>query len=130
MYVGAIIKNLHNEFLLQQRDNNAPTFRKKWTLFGGEVNPGETLSNAILRELNEEIGLTDMDIKSLQQVQANRQNNGALQFIFEIVIHAPDTKLQLSEGERFCFVSKKALFNRSFAFNIKEVLETYIRDYP
>lgn len=125
--VGAILKNLNNEFLLQQRDEHAPSFKHHWTLFGGLVEQGEQPEAAVLRELKEEINLDPKAIQSLQLVQTNTQDNGILQYIFEIVINTPIDVLTLSEGEAMAFVTEGSLFERTFAFNIEEVLQSYLK---
>ena len=44
------------KFLLQHRDNDPTIFHPgKWGLFGGSVDKGETLEEALVRELKEEI---------------------------------------------------------------------------
>lgn len=50
-FVGVIIANPKNGFLLQQRDKKAPTFPLFWTLFGGVVKKSETPKKVLLREL-------------------------------------------------------------------------------
>lgn len=53
--VGAIIANDAGEFLLVQR-GHAPS-RGKWSLPGGRVEAGESLHEALRREVREETGL-------------------------------------------------------------------------
>ena len=54
--VGVIIKN--NKVLFQKRKND-----KYWALPGGKVEISEKTQDVIIRELYEEIGLTDIEIK-------------------------------------------------------------------
>ena len=58
---------------MQLRDDNASLFKNYWTLFGGDVEPSESPTHAILRELREEISLLPSQINSLKQVQSNVQ---------------------------------------------------------
>ena len=125
--VGAIIRNHGNEYLLQQRDEHAPSFKHRWTLFGGQVEKGENPTEALLRELKEEIDLDPDAIETIQLVQTNHEENGLIQYIFEITTNASIDKLTLGEGEAMAFVSEDSLFEREFAFNIKDVLEKYIK---
>jgi 8-oxo-dGTP diphosphatase len=123
--VGAIIKNHQDEYLLQLRDDNAPTFKNKWTLFGGRVEDGELPEDALLRELVEELSIPSTAIESLKQVQLNEQENGVRQHIFEVMTSIALNQLVLGEGAEMRYVSRTLLFDREFAFNIKDVLRAY-----
>lgn len=65
---GAILVDPSGRLLLQHRDANAPTSPNKWSTPGGHLEPGETLLEAVRRELIEEIGL---DVGDTLQIFAN-----------------------------------------------------------
>jgi 8-oxo-dGTP diphosphatase len=55
--VKALIFRCSGHILLQQRDNKPDLpFAGRWTLFGGQVEPGENFVDALHRELKEELG--------------------------------------------------------------------------
>jgi 8-oxo-dGTP diphosphatase len=55
--VKALIYRPNGSLLLQQRDVKPDLpFAGKWTFFGGQVEPGENLVDALCRELLEELG--------------------------------------------------------------------------
>ncbi|MFZ1301640.1 MAG: NUDIX domain-containing protein [Candidatus Microsaccharimonas sp.] len=124
--VGAIIKNHHEEYLLQLRDDRAPTFKNKWTLFGGRVEDGEEPEEALLRELNEELAIPQDSIESLKEVQVNDDPNGTRQHIYEVLTGIAISQLVLGEGAEMKYVPRDQLFEREFAFNIEEVFKTYL----
>lgn len=124
--VGAIIKNHKNEYLLQLRDDNAPTFKGCWSLFGGMVELGEEPEQSLIRELDEEIALPLVAIESMRKVQVNQQENGTKQHIYEILTDVALDQLVLGEGADMQYVPDELLFDREFAFNIKDVLKRYI----
>lgn len=123
--VGAIIKNQKNEYLMQLRDDNAPSFKNTWTLFGGRVEEDEELEEALLRELDEELALPSDAIKSLRQVQVNLDDNGTEQYIYEVFTDVELDQLVLGEGAAMEYISEELLFDRDFAFNIEDVLKRY-----
>jgi len=125
--VGAVIKNQSDEYLLQQRDENAPTFKHYWTLFGGRVEEGEKPAEALLRELDEELALTPRNILSFELTQTNTDRVGIVQYIYEIATDVQLDQLTLSEGEAMQYVPEATLFDRKFAFNIQEVLARSIK---
>jgi mutator protein MutT len=125
-FVGAIIENSKCGFLLQQRDEQAPTFPLYWTLFGGKVEEGEYPKKALFRELKEEIGFTRDFIISCKRVQRNLQDNGAIQHIYYLQTKVEVNQLSLKEGKQMQYISRKDLFNRKFAFNIGEVLRSFL----
>jgi len=56
--VYAILRNEKGEFLLLRRSENSHTNPGKWDLPGGKLGPGETLGDAIVREVWEETGIS------------------------------------------------------------------------
>lgn len=54
--VGAVIQDDHGRLLAVQRGH--PPAEGRWTLPGGRVEPGETLEEAVAREVAEETSLT------------------------------------------------------------------------
>jgi 8-oxo-dGTP diphosphatase len=128
--VGAIILNESGKFLLQQRDEHAPSFKNCWTLFGGRVELKETPKDALLRELDEELSLTAESILSIKQIQTNIDDIGTEQIIYELHMNVSLDQLTLNEGRDMRFVSVDQLFDRMFAFNIEQVLRTYLGTEP
>lgn len=62
--VGALILNEKGEIFLTKRGAKATNERGTWEIPGGKVHFGETLAEAVKREMNEEYG---MDIVLLYQ---------------------------------------------------------------
>lgn len=61
--VPAIIKNSRGEVLLGKRKNNLLMYPGFWGLPGGLIEYGETVEDAIKRELREELGVDSRVIK-------------------------------------------------------------------
>ncbi|HEY7415251.1 MAG TPA: NUDIX domain-containing protein [Ktedonobacteraceae bacterium] len=54
--VGALIFNHQGRLLLQKRSPDRKLFPNCWDIIGGHVEPGETLTAALAREIREETG--------------------------------------------------------------------------
>lgn len=65
--VGAAIMNTQGEILLALRSQQAKNERGKWEIPGGAVEFGETLEQAIQREVREELGV-DITVGELLEV--------------------------------------------------------------
>lgn len=65
--VGALIINDEGRFLLGLRGKKAKNEQGKWEIPGGGVEFGETLQQALKREIKEEIGI-EIEVISLLQV--------------------------------------------------------------
>jgi nucleoside triphosphatase len=61
--VVGVVENLHGEYLLCRMPEGRGVFPGEWGLPGGGIEPGETVEEAVRREILEEVGL------SLQRVE-------------------------------------------------------------
>ncbi len=64
--VHVLVFNTRGELLLQRRSQEKDVAPGKWdTSVGGHVNPGEDMRGAALREMGEELGITDASVDFL-----------------------------------------------------------------
>lgn len=117
--VCAIILNRRNEFLLQLRDEEPQ--KGKWVLFGGGANPGEDEKQALLREINEELGYNIVQFHFFK----NYQNNGLKQSIYIIDDKVRLRDLVLHEGAAMKFFAARDLQNIDIGFNFKEIINDF-----
>lgn len=74
--VAAIIQSDNNLFLLSQRGEKARNQHGYWEFPGGEVEFGETLNQALEREIYEELGLREIKILNLIGIYETVGNEG------------------------------------------------------
>jgi ADP-ribose pyrophosphatase YjhB (NUDIX family) len=123
---GAIIEHPDHGFLLQLRDEAAPSFPLHWGLFGGHVEPGELPECALWRELREELAFSPHMALAWQLVQRNFRPNGGAQYIYHVVTRATEAELVLGEGKEMRFFRPDALPAAPYAANLAQILADHL----
>lgn len=105
-YRGALVlpEDREGRLLLQLRDLHAPVHPGEWGLFGGGVEPGETVAEAALREFEEETGvrLAAVALRPFARI-VSPVSRGRL-YVFETAFEAAPEAIRLREGAGFAFV--------------------------
>jgi 8-oxo-dGTP diphosphatase len=80
---GLILRGEHpqREVLICQRSPEKP-MGLKWEFPGGKVEPGESPEQALIRELNEELGIQATIGPELTAIRHNYRNGGAIHIQF------------------------------------------------
>jgi 8-oxo-dGTP diphosphatase len=92
--------NASGEVLLRLRDDRADLpYPNQWDLVGGAVEAGETITEAALREVKEEIGLDVKGLDYFGEYPERVVNN-----VFIAPLSLPVEKLVLTEGQRLRYV--------------------------
>jgi 8-oxo-dGTP diphosphatase len=100
--------------LMQLRDDAAPgapsfwAYPGLWSLFGGEVEPGESLRAAAAREIAEETGLA-LDPAALAPLGATVSRwsaAGVRLFVYAAATAARPCDLRIGEGAGFAFLTR------------------------
>ncbi len=120
--VSAILINAAGQVLLQQRDDN-PDIRYPghWSLFGGSIEESESPSEAVAREIREEI---DFDMRNFGLFREFVQNNKR-EFAFVGELTADPEKLALSEGQGMNVFYPSQLRELLIRPDDRETLEQY-----
>jgi colanic acid biosynthesis protein WcaH len=71
--VDVVIKNSRGEYLLIKRDNEPR--KGEWWVIGGRLLKGETLEQAVVRKIREEIGLNVEAVQPIGYYEAVSQEN-------------------------------------------------------
>jgi 8-oxo-dGTP diphosphatase len=120
---GMILKN--DQVLMILR--NAGEETGKWALIGGYVEWNETVEEAILREVKEEVGIT-VNVKKLFGVYSDpkRSPNGeqTITIVFILETENEDFKLQYEEVKKVQWFPLSHL-SENIAFDHREMIEEY-----
>lgn len=101
---GVIFLALDTGRCLLQLRNSDKRFKHHWGFWGGMIEPGETVYEAIQRELQEEIGMVP-DINKLNPIDVYQSKNGEFMYYsFAAVVEAEFTPTLNSESAGYAWV--------------------------
>lgn len=124
LYVLAIVENVRGEFLITQRSLDKHWAAGWWEVTGGGVLSGETSSQAVVREVREEVGLDVSNqvldpVFSYENVDLERGDNYIVDiYRFRLDVTESDVTLQDSEAigckfatwEEICALADQGVF--------------------
>jgi|SRR5579885_23844 8-oxo-dGTP pyrophosphatase MutT (NUDIX family) len=107
--VGAIILNEQRQAFVQKRSLTRRLWPGCWDLVGGHVEPGETLEEALRREIREETGWKLARIGPIVDVYDGKTGNGdeiyEVDFLVEIDGDLEHPQLEWSKNSEFRWIS-------------------------
>lgn len=126
----AIITNRRGELLLHLRDDLPNiAWPAHWSLLGGGCDPGEDPTTAIVRELDEEAGLTTDSLTELFEITDHRGSGQIITF-FAAHWDGDETSLPLSEGVKLQFFAPEHLDILTIPPFIRDGIHRYLAARP
>jgi 8-oxo-dGTP pyrophosphatase MutT (NUDIX family) len=125
-FVGIILVNSKAQVLLQLRSKDDYLYPNYWTLPGGRVEEGESVENALLREVKEELGL---DIRShglFKTIVENALSETTERHIYWSRISERIGDLKLGEGAALNYFSPREISRLEVAFDLKPVIIDFL----
>ena len=96
--VGGLLVSRTGKVLLGRRAPWKKIAPDLWDAIGGHVEPGESLSIALVRELREEVGVTPTEFRLLDSIQEKRPElYGALHHIFAVTAWSGGDPIKVSD---------------------------------
>lgn len=121
--VSLLPVNSRGDILLQLRDDKPGLpYANHWTTIGGEVEAGETVEEALVRETEEEIGFALRDYRPFSIFRGRRREV----HVFYCGLDLPVEALTLGEGQAIRFFSGQEALSLRLVPIIAEILRDFI----
>ncbi len=124
-----VIRNKKNQVLLSRRPSNVHQ-ADMWEFPGGKLEPGETVRQALSRELNEELALTVKSAKPLIKIYHDYEEHSVLLDVWQVgswdmgLVDCDDQQGQQGqEGQKIEWVDISSLGDRDFPAANKAIIK-------
>lgn len=124
--------NSEGQLYLQKRPAWKDIQPDKWdTAVGGHVDLGESIHQALLREVQEELGITDFEPQPLPHYVFQSDRERELVFPFRTVYDGKITPSKETDGGRFWSISEieasigKGIFTPNFESEYQKVIKSH-----
>ena len=115
--------NADNQVLLRLRDDRPDLpYPGQWDLVGGAVEAGETLVEAAIREIKEEIDLDITDLEYFGEYPELVHNN-----VFVAPLNLPLEAIELNEGQCLRYATAEQRFSLPLVSWVSKLLDDYFR---
>lgn len=122
----ALLFDRNGQLLIYLRDNKPEiSFPGYWDLFGGRVEPGETPEQALVREVEEELGIKIDNYTLYKTYESHTEARPNVKYVY--VVHIPQAagELTLYEGQYHIGINLADRRNYAFANILGNILDDY-----
>lgn len=104
--IVTILIFVKKQLILQLRDNKKDiVFPGTWGFISGELSPGESPKNGIIREMKEELSLLNIKNINLSHIYFDRKYENNIYYVFSVFLKSKPF-IKLKEGLEYSFFSK------------------------
>lgn len=106
-----VLYNFEKQILLQHRDENAKYYPNYWGFFGGSIENGETVEEALMREADEELQMHFDKVQLFKRYEIEEDIGKCERFLFLIPTKKSlsELKKQQLEGDDLKFFNSEEL---------------------
>ncbi len=123
---GIILLNSNNQVLLLLRDNKVDIpFPNMWDITGGGVEENETPEEAVRREMDEELGISELGEIRLFKIFTLEN---LIHYIFWKKIDLNPAEINLMEGQRIEYFDYNRIKGTKLAFGFNKVLDEFFEE--
>lgn len=127
-YVGAFLYNPERkEVLLHKRDGNTQINPHKWAFFGGLMEGVESPTEALVRELNEELGLQVMPEDITPLCDYWNEERDTHRYSFYIVSDKRKDEMTLGEGADFDWITLDTVLEYDLTTKVRKDIEYFLK---
>ena len=120
--VTFILRNKENRLLLQLRDGNTSRNPHKWCFFEGSIEPGESQTQVLQREVFEELEYEMRNPRLLARIVLLDKEKGEVVYNIFADDYDEAQKLVLGEGEAMQWFSLTEMEKLDLADSMRELL--------
>ena len=122
-----IIINDHRQIVLLLRDDIPEIpYPNMWDIPGGAVESGESPKEAIIREIDEEMGMTLDDVYPFSVVRFDDRT----EYTYWIKLNLDLKKIHLTEGQRLKWFEENEIKKMNLAFRFNKIVDKFYQDAP
>ncbi|MDB5283825.1 MAG: Radical domain protein [Bacteroidota bacterium] len=127
LYVAtALLFDKEGRLLIYLRDDKPGiSFPNHWDLFGGIIEEGETPEQALVREIQEELGITISRYGKFGEYESSDIEKPNRKYVYYAKVDFSPYELKLGEGQRLTSIHLEDRYQYKFANILANIIEDF-----